>query len=266
MAFSNSRAEWIKSNNGAKEIEITIISSTPSSTVIEFPINGFEYEDITLNGESCYHVSLTGAIPMMVKGYPMLPNIRKSILIPDMAGMNYKIIVSEKTTVDVSTLLPSKGHLKRNINPADVPLTFSELYTSDTLFPKNTIELDEPNIVRDLRGQTIEYHPFRYNATRGKLEVTTKIRIEVFKDASVQAVNPFVRTNSFEGVSREFEGVYNTLFVYNGQGNIEYLPIPEPGRMLIIYYQDYADEIIPYYEWKLAKGMPTVKAEYPSET
>ncbi len=44
------------------------------------------------------------------------------------------------------------------------------------------IDLDEPYIVRDFRGMTVQVNPFQYNPSKKKLRVYSRIVIEVFSD------------------------------------------------------------------------------------
>ncbi len=259
----NSFAQVNSFDNG---IQSNVISTSASGTTIEFTLNHYTEKTIDVNGSPTVLYNISGSVSLMEKGFPQLPAHRVSIIVPDLAGMNYRIVSQEFTTIPTSTVTPSKGHLTRNINPDDVPYVFGELYNQDTWYPERNISLDVPYVVRDLRGQTIQFNPMQYNPVRGELKICSKITVEVFADQSVEVVNPLVRTRPFAGVSREFKDIYKSLFINYGTPGYDYVTLEETGRLLIIYPPAYAANIVPFYDWKLEKGITTITAEYPAET
>ena len=99
-------------------------------------------------------------------------------------------------TIETLPVMPSKGHFTRNIDPDSVPFEFNEFYTTNSWYPSENIQLDIPYIVRDLRGQTIQFNPMQYNPPKDKLKICKRIVVEVFNDYNSQAVNPFIREQS----------------------------------------------------------------------
>ena len=252
--------------NRTNGIQTNIINTTPSSTTVEFLLNHYDETTININDTSTVFYNIPGSIWMMDKGYPQLPAHRASIIIPDLAGMNYRIISQDFRTITTSPITPSKGHLTRNIDPSEVPYTFNDIYTQDIWYPEKNISLDVPYIVRELRGQTIQFNPMQYNPAQGKLKICTRIVVEIYADQSVNVVNPFLRQKPFVGVSPEFVDVYKSLFINYGLPNYDYVPLGESGRLLIIYPTAFASDVTPLYDWKVEKGMTTLLAEYPTQT
>ncbi len=251
------------SNDG---IQSSVLSTSASGTTIEFTLTNYSQKNIEIEGSSTVLYTVPGSICLMDKGFPQLPVHRASIIIPDLAGMNFRIISQEFSTIQTLPVTPSKGHISRNIDPDDIPYTFNNIYNQDTWYPDNNILIDKPYVVRELRGQTIQFNPMQYNPAQSKLRICTKITVEVFADPSVEVVNPFVRTKPFAGVSREFVDIYKSLFVNYGTPGYDYVSLDETGRLLIIYSSAYTASITPFYNWKAEKGLVTLTAEYPSET
>ena len=106
----------------------------------------------------------------------------------------------------------------------------------------------------------------QYNPAKAKIKICRRIVIEVFTDPNSVAVNPFERIKPFEGITKEFDETYNMLFINYGYGNYDYTPLEETGRLLIIYASEYASNVTPFYDWKVEKGLPTLLAEYPTQT
>ncbi len=66
------------------------------------------------------------------------------------------------------TVVPSRGHLTRDQDPALVPFEFGSVYDRDALFPSEQALLNEPFVVRDFRGVVVELRPIRYNPKSGR--------------------------------------------------------------------------------------------------
>jgi hypothetical protein len=255
-------AQWL--NDGG--IKTNILSVTSQSTKVEYILSQYEGRSVDVNGTECIQYQIPGSIVLMEKGMPQLPSDRRSIVIPDLAGTNYSIIDSEYETIETLPVMPSKGHFTRNIDPDSVPFEFNEFYTTNNWYPSENIQLDIPYIVRDLRGQTIQFNPMQYNPAEGKLKICKRIVVEIFNDFNGQAFNPLYRTEPLINVNKEYDGVYQSLFINYGMGEFDYTPLDETGRLLIIYPTTFSSNITPFYDWKVERGITTLLAEYPTQT
>jgi hypothetical protein len=245
---------------------INVLYSTSTSTTIEYVVDDYNYKEILIEGEKYLFYDIPEMIWLMEKGFPQLPMIRNSVIIPDLAGMNYRIIDQRFEIIETLPVMPSKGHFTRDILPSSIPFSFDNIYKEDVWYPRQNIDLDIPYIVRDLRGQTIQFNPMQYNGIEGKLRICRRLVVEIYADDNMQALNPFNRISKLDGVSIDFVDVYKNLFINYGTGPHNYVPIPEPGRLLIVYPTVFANKVMPFYEWKLQKGIPTLMAEYPAQT
>jgi hypothetical protein len=259
---SASFAQWL--NDGG--IKTNILSVTSQSTKVEYVLTNYDERKVDVNGTECAQYQIPGSIVLMEQGMPQLPSDRRSIVIPDLASTNYVILDSEFESIETLPVMPSKGHFTRNIDPDSVPFEFSEFYTTNNWYPAENIQLDVPYIVRDLRGQTIQFNPMQYNPAEGKIKICTRLVVEVFNDYSLQAVNPFVRNNPLEAVDKDFNEVYKSIFINYGIGEFDYTPLEETGRLLIIYPTAFASNVTPFYNWKVERGLTTLLAEYPTQT
>jgi len=69
-------------------------------------------------------------------------------------------------------------------------------------------------------------------------------------------INCLIRTELPSAVASDFMRIYERHFInFNILGR--YTPVEEQGNMLIITYDDFWDEMMPFYEWKIMKGIPT---------
>ncbi len=252
--------------NNTNGISVNVLSTTPNSTTLEFTLNNYDSNPVQINGAEYVDYNIPGSIRLMEKGFPQLPTHRVSIIIPDLVGMNFRILDQNFETITTKPVMPSKGHITRNIDPASVPYSFNKSYNKDEWYPSINLSLDKPYIVRDLRGITVQFNPMQYNSDKGLLKICKRLVVEVYSDPNVSVVNPFNRTKPFIGVTKEFTGIYKTLFINYGKNYYDYVPLDETGRLLIIYPTQYASNITPFYDWKVEKGMTVLTAEYPTET
>jgi hypothetical protein len=262
----NLQAQYVRLNSGEPGVQVNVLHSGAASTTIEYVFNGYYQEEIPINGVNYLSLEAPGMVWLMEKGMPQLPIYRKSMVIPDRAAMNYRVISSDFEEVYTEPIMPSKGHITRDIDPASIPYTFNNFYRTNSWYPGNTVALEEPYIVRDLRGMTIQFNPMQYNPAENKLRIYKRIVIEVYTDVSKNAVNPFIRQHPLQKVASEFTEIYRTLFMNYGMDNVRYDSIPEPGRLLIIYASQYSSVIAPFVSWKTERGLTVLTAEYPSQT
>ena len=252
--------------SNSKGIQTNILNTTPTSTTIEFILNDYDELAVDAEGTESMFYSIPGSVWLMKKGMPQLPIQRSSIIISDLAAMNFNIISAEYTEIETIPVMPSKGHITRDIDPSTIPFSFDDFYSTNSWYPEETILIDEPYIVKDLRGATVQFNPMKYNPANGKLKIYTRLVVEVYDDPSQQVVNPLIRNYPLTTTSMEFDDIYKTLFINYGTGYYDYVSVTEQGRLLVIYASEYSDNITPFVNWKVQRGLTTITAEYPAET
>ncbi len=266
FTMSNVSAQVIKFGNSELGVKANVLVSSGNTIRIEYIFGGYEQEVIKINGSEYLSLKAPGMVWTMEKGLPQIPIYRSSVVIPDISSMNFRIVEQEAEVMSTNPIMPSKGHMTRDIEIDNVPYTFSNDYNADAWYPEKTISLDEPYIVRDLRGMTVQFNPLQYNSATGKIKVYKRLVVELFADNSLPLVNPFYRQYPLSRVSSEFAGIYRGLFLNYGYGNSRYDSIAEPGRLLVIYPASYSAAIAPFVQWKTSRGLTVLTAEYPAQT
>ena len=237
--FNPSEPAWIIHDNSEDFIELS------------FKLNGyFIKKDYDGNSQ----ISFPGSVPILQNGSPELPRMASSIIIPDLANMELKILDSEFIEVSVENILPSKGNLTRDIDPSTVPYVYGEVYDLDAWYPEKISFLRDPYIIRSFRGQTIVFQPFQYNPKSKLLRVYTSIKIQVEQNGLSQ-INPLTSRPPGHS-SREFEQMYKDHFI-NYPNEDRYDILTEHGSMLVISHGSFMDEMQPFIDWKNYKGVPT---------
>lgn len=253
--------QWVNlTSTEPKPVSVSLLEESPSGTVIECKTPGYFLNAIDIQGKILSVVSIPEAVTFLVKGFPDLPQVSKSVMISDEAKMKFEILEAEFETTYVATIIPSKGSLPRSIDPDKVPYTFADVYKKDNFWPQQVVELSEPFIIRDIRGITVQFNPFRHNAVKGQLIVCKRIVIRVFTDG-IDNVN--LKTTRKGIITLDMTGTYERVFLNFSQriggvlGKVSYNAIQETGRMLIIAADDFYNSAIPLRDWRTRKGFKT---------
>ena len=222
---------------------------------ITYHINDYQEETVTINGIEHKIIKIGQESNILQKGQPDIPNICRSIIIPDTTKMKIEIINAEYQEINNIKIAPSKGNLLRSVNPEDVPYEFAESYQEDNYFPGQLAKLREPYILRDFRGQVIELYPIQYNPIQKTMRHYNQITIKITPDGT-DNINTLQRENLPQKIDTNYKQIYQKRFInYGMQGR--YDPIEEQGNMLIITYDEFRDNMQEYVDWKTLQGIPT---------
>jgi len=224
---------------------------------INYKISEFTSKEVIIEGNSYLKLLLDDESNSIQKGKPELPNICRSIIIPDNLQMQTKVTDSQYQEFDDIQIIPSKGHLPRSIDPEEVPYGFDEIYNENIWFPEEIAILREPYILRDFRGIVVEFNPFQYNPVQKKLRFYTDVTIEIYAK-SFEKTNVIIRDGLPSKIDVDFSKIYSNHFInLNTIFNNQYDPVEEQGNMLVIIYDDFWDSMVPFVQWKNMKGIPT---------
>jgi len=237
--------------------EPVIITVNQSSEDIEiiYEINDYSQGFVMIDGVQYSIFSIGDESNLLQTGKPDIPNICRSVIIPDTANMKVNIIKSTYTDYNNVLIAPSKGNLLRSVNPNDISYEFDEIYNKDAWFPNEIASLREPYLLRDYRAQVVEIYPIQYNPVKKIMRFYSNIEIEIVKNGE-NTINCIYRESLPTVVDNEFLTIYENHFI-NFEKLGRYDPVGEQGNLLIISYDDFIDEMQPFVEWKIMKGIPT---------
>ncbi|MBD3236437.1 MAG: gingipain R [Candidatus Eisenbacteria bacterium] len=245
-------ARWI--DLGGESTEVTLIESSDARTVLEVTVGGFDARPITIDGATYHQITMGEENVQPVAGFPALPDVRRSLIIPDDRQMHVRVLESEYVEFPEMPVAPSKGILLRTVDPATVPYPFDPFYQSDDVYPATVTEGHEPYILRDFRGMVLDANVFQYFAGTQTLRVYTRLRIEV-AEAGAGVTNILERSRPPEQLDAQFAGIYEKHFL--NYASLRYVPVLEQGDLLVICYDDFVAHMQPFVDWKLQKGLPT---------
>ena len=235
--------------------DLDVQLSSLEQSVIEFNIDGFHLIPVQTSEGKMYLARLEDGASLLEAGSPDMHKYARSIVIPDDKQMAVKVLASEFVDYENILIAPSKGNLSRLIDPSDVEYEFGPVYQQDKFFPGDLVGLEDPYILRDVRGQSIVFYPIQYNSVQKVLRVYNNIEVEVYA-AGLGQINVFNRTSNEPVYSKEFLNIYNNHFInYSNDTRFDYLV--DHGNMLVISYGSFMETVQPLVDWKNRKGIPT---------
>ncbi|KYK20183.1 hypothetical protein AYK24_04090 [Thermoplasmatales archaeon SG8-52-4] len=242
-------------SNYSTEPVIITVNQSGEEIKINYEINDFSESIVMIEGVQYSIINIGEESNLLQTGKPDIPNICRSVIIPDTANMKVNVIKSTYADYKNVLIAPSKGNLLRSVNPNDISYEFDELYNKDAWFPNEIAYLRDPYLLRDYRAQVVEIYPIQYNPVKKIMRFYDNIKIEIVKDGE-NSINCIYRENLPTVIDTDFEKIYENHFI-NFEKLGRYDPVGEQGNLLIICYDDFIDEMQPFVEWKIMKGIPT---------
>jgi hypothetical protein len=238
----------------AGSAEVRLIRGWPDHIILETGAADFSVESVLIEGKKYAQIALGRESRMKTVGAPELPNICRSLLIPDDAQMAVRVVASEHYDIENIDVAPSKGFISRSVNPKDVAYTFGEAYQTDAFYPGEVASLRAPYILRDHRGTVIELNPFQYNPVQRVLRVYTSVTVEVTSIGPGQ-VNVLERPARPRSLSRSFDQIYSRQFI--NYPATRYTGLDEEGDLLIIANDPWIPYLGPLETHKEQRGIDT---------
>lgn len=240
----------------AQSNKISLQTSTENEINLSFSLQNYQFETVTTPKGEAQLIHGEALSPILLEGMPDLPKFTTSVIIPATSLMQVEITESKYTEINNVNIAPSKGNLLRTVNPADVPYTYGRPYDKDEFFPQNIASLQEPFVVRDYRGQTVQLFPFQYNPVTKVLRVYSEVKIKI-SSIGEDDRNILTNTRSVQKVNSEFQKIYSSLFINYSNRSERYTALPEEGSMLIICNDAWMSLLQPLVLWKNTIGRPT---------
>ena len=222
-------------------VDVRVQENSPERITVSYSLGDYELRNLTIDGQDWSVPRLPGEAVVLEKGAPSLPKVCRSVIIPDDAAMSVAVVAADYYDV-ACEIAPSKGSLKRDVNPASVPYEFGPAYSQNQFFPGEVVKLGRPYLLREHRGVCIELYPFQYNPGSGILRVYTNVTVEL-TPAGPGKVNVKHAGRDFKKPTRAFDAIHSTHFLNFGP-RLRYAPLDEQGDLLIICH----DAWIPYVQ------------------
>ena len=240
----------------AQKTTIQVLSQTAEETILKIDFAPVNLSAVETQQGTAYTVQIDEGTPLLQEGAPDLPKVAIPVMIPLTGGMAIEVLEETGMAEQHIAIAPSKGNLKRNINPSEVPYLFGPVYTTNEYFPNKKADLQTPFIFRDARGQSLWAYPAQYNPSTQILLTRTSATIRIYK-ASPSGENEG-KAQAQRSLSRAFEQVYRKLFVnYDKNRLVQTRSALEPEKMLIIVNDQLLGEMDAFVAWKRQTGVHT---------
>jgi hypothetical protein len=227
-------------------------------TNLLFTTGDFKITERTEGGVTYSCLNFAGEVFTYKKGYAELPVIHASVqLAPD---KNVTMEVENGTYTDYNLdypLLPSRGLIKRSQDPASIPYEIDPASIVDSWYPVDNATIDDPYIMRDVRGTNVYVYPILYNAAKKILRVYKTINVKLIEN-NTKPINPL--TSNRKKVNDEMVGLYQSVFInYNNTKTSWASEVGENGDILVICTPRDTSVINPYILWKKQMGYKVTK-------
>ncbi len=230
-----------------------VVADTGENITIHFDVGDYTLSPVDIQGTTYSQIALGTESLMMEAGSPALPHVCRSVIIPNDAAMDVRVVEARYHDVQGVEIAPSKGNLSRAVDPRQVPYTFGAPYSTNAFWPAQLATLRDPYILRDFRGVTVVVNPLQFNPVTRTLRVYTDITVEVYK-TGLSRVN--VLAQQRPEASLAFHQLYQHHFLNYAPG-LRYTPLDESGDMLIICYDPWLANVQPLVDHKIARGIST---------
>jgi gingipain R len=212
----------------------------------DFEEKSFEYKEI--NGQVMIDFSKNFKILSQEKGAPALPLFHETIQLPEKGNPEIEITFDQVTVFENVLVAPSKGVIKRNVEPGSIAYTFGSAYNNDAFYPSQVANLKTPFIWRSMRGVVVEVSPYQYNPVTKQLIVYKGIHINLKTNPEILGINELNGQTDPVLKSIQQKTVLNPSIE-------KYTPVEESGSMLVIASPTLMEEIQPLVDWKNQKGI-----------
>jgi len=233
--------------------------NTNNNPYIDIPVNipELRFGSIQMKENAFATLEIPGQGFTIVEGKARLPVIRYMVEIPEKATPEISISsVSWKHTSLSELGLPARVVPVQPSVPKTKPLNETEFiideeYYSNTEFVQTDMaHVVETGEIRGHRFAIVEVYPVQYIPYSGKLKIMNEceIRIDLPGADMVKTSEKIERYSS-----PAFEDMFKTLFVNYDDYRIGNSPKNQEGY-LVIAYDDFYDEIMPFVTWKESIG------------
>jgi len=240
------------------DVTYRVVDATDDYTIVEIQINAYNVDTIDIGKDKYLNIGIESAGVTLEKGFPSLPILAKSLIIGHDSQMQIEVLKADYTEFE-GQIAPSKGNLKRNVNPADIPYTFDDIYTKDTFYPSEIAILTEPYVMREIRGIAFQILPVIVNPAQQIIRLYHNTTIKVFAEGKTYDETTLPAPTSL--ITTDFIEIYESHFLNYPFYETRYNSITEQGAILVICYPDFMTAIQPYVAWKRQKGYPTTIIE-----
>lgn len=156
-----------------------VLESDAYSATIEYTFSDLSKKSISIKNKNYFKLSSDYAVPVLNSGDPEVLRSSLSLALPENCVPKLEILSVAFIDETNFNIIPSKGSLKRNIDPSQIPYTFGKLYAQDQFYPASEAAFNKAYNLRGQNAISLSVFPVRVNALTGEAKIYTKIIFKV---------------------------------------------------------------------------------------
>ena len=232
--------------------------SQPQNTTFQLDLNVQQYRisEQEINGVTYSILEFGSSVRTQQKGFAALPMLSASVKLPAQKDVDFEFSANDFEEISLTyPLLPSRGVIYRTQDPAQIPYEIDPASLTDEWYPGFEAKSNRPFIVRDARGERIQFFPFQYNGAKQILRIYKHITVRLTENDNTPT-NPL--THRAGHPMPETNALYNSLFINSTDASSD-LHMLQHGDVLVITTARDEAAIEPYIQWKREKGFSVSK-------
>ncbi len=238
-------------------VSLTAKNVSYSNGRLSFETGNYKLSEVTIDGKTFTTIDYDNQTTLSRKGFAELPYLNASVVLEN-KNIELNITADDYQEIELAyPMLPSRGILYRNQDPATIPYETAQESLVDEFYPNMLAENSEPYILRDVRGSNIYVYPFQYNAKNNVLRIYKSIDVEIVENNS-DVINPLPKTRAKKTLV--MDNLYRTAFINYTTTRFDN-ELDQFGSILVLRPAEYADAIAPYVQWKREKGYTVYEVE-----
>ncbi|HZK06756.1 MAG TPA: C25 family cysteine peptidase [Bacteroidales bacterium] len=239
--------------NTSSAPEVTLLSQDASGAVIQIILPGFSIDSFEADGAYYQRINIKGETYTNEVGLPEVPYLAEILAVPDHASIEVEVIEAGEVQTFRDISLPPARQSWWEGDPETPYQEDRAAYANDALYPTVAALAEAPAVFRDFRIVRVSMFPFRYNAAKKELQVTTSMIVRV-KFGNGEAINP--KISARKPIAPSFGKIYKSV-IFNYPQVLEQLyDGREEGHdlMLCIMPDEFVASFQIYAEWKRQSG------------
>ncbi|MCG8698146.1 MAG: C25 family cysteine peptidase, partial [Bacteroidales bacterium] len=245
---------------GANGIQLE--STRSSETILTFTIDNYDFKSVKTPRGTWKEIIAPNTTDLMKKGAPALPKQTASLAVSETNQMQVEVVSSKYVELKNIRIAPSKGTLLRTVNPNDVTYRFGKEYRQNRFYPSELATMNDPYIIRDIRGQSVVVNPFQYNPVTKVLRIYTEVKVKISETNRYGKNSIAPSSKKRSAIDSEFQNIYNNHFInYNQQETRKFVK-DGFGNMLIVSHGAFMKEMDDFVAWKQSIGYNVEMVNY----
>lgn len=215
LSFSFASADWkaLGADRAQAEWQVRLLDSSADQIKLEITVPGY-HEDLVNIGDNQYSVfHIPGTTMLMNQGFPTVPQMARLLKIEHDSQVKLEVLSKEVVEVDLKApILPSKGHLNRNIDPESIALECGPIYQENAFWPYEAeqFQIGQNFEFREIAGIRLQVLPLSANHVQMKMRVIKKavLSLSIQQDRNKARV-----TRGKEAPNKTYRKMYSKMFL-----------------------------------------------------